>query len=68
MCDSPANYKAQVARGYTPAQAATDLARLVENKLGYPEGHVDPVALRLFVRAYWTNISRLTHIIHAEEV
>jgi hypothetical protein len=34
-------------------EAATELARLVERQLNYPDGRIDSVALRLFLRAYW---------------
>ncbi len=52
----------------TAEGAAKDLARLVENQLGYAAGHVDPIALRLFIRAYWSRISVLAHVIHDEKV
>lgn len=44
--------------------AATELARLMERQLGYAEGRIDPVALRLFLKAFWTRTSQLAHIIH----
>ena len=47
--------------------AATNLARLMERQLGYAEGHIDPIALRLFIRAYWNRVSTHAHIIHAQE-
>lgn len=48
------------------AIAAKSLARLMERKLGYQEGHIDPVALRLFIQAYWVRMSSLAHIIHSD--
>jgi hypothetical protein len=48
-------------------EAARQLARLMERQLGYVEGHIDPVALRLFVRAYWSRIAPLAHAIHDEQ-
>lgn len=47
-------------------QAGKDLARLMERQLGYVEGHIDNIALRLFISAYWTRISLLAHTIHDE--
>lgn len=49
------------------AQAAgSELARLMERQLGYVDGHIDSIALRLFIRAYWDRVSRLAHLIHDE--
>ena len=42
------------------------MARLMERQLGYTEGHIDNIALRLFIRAYWSRVSSLAHIIHEE--
>lgn len=51
-----------------PEKAATDaaknLARLMERQLGYVEGHIDSVAFRLFIQAYWTRVSAYAHAIH----
>jgi hypothetical protein len=47
--------------GYRANKAASDLARLTERQLGYSEGHIDPIALRLFICAYWDRISVLHH-------
>lgn len=47
-----------------PNDAAKKLARLMERGLGYSEGHMDPVALRLFVQAYWDRVSLYAHAIH----
>jgi len=44
--------------------AAVDLARLIEKQLGYSYGYIDPVTLRLFIRAYWPRITVLAHTIH----
>jgi hypothetical protein len=49
-----------------PKRAATDLARLMERQLGYAEGHIDPIALSLFIRAYWTRVSACAHVIHEQ--
>lgn len=49
-----------------PRQAGRDLARLMERQLGYAEGHIDPIALRLFIRAYWSRVSTYAHAIHDE--
>lgn len=48
------------------AAAGRSLARLMERQLGYPEGHIDPIALRLFIRAYWSRVSKYAHTIHEE--
>jgi len=59
MCEFPAEKK-------TSEQAGKELARLMERQLGYTEGHIDNIALRLFIRAYWSRVSSLAHIIHEE--
>lgn len=46
---------------------ARSLARLMERQLGYADGHIDSVALRLFIRAYWDRVSLFAHSIHDEE-
>jgi hypothetical protein len=46
--------------------AGKELARLMERQLGYVEGRIDNIALRLFIRAYWSRVSTLAHIIHDE--
>lgn len=60
MCDSTSR------REKTPKEAATELARLMERQLGYVDGHIDPIALRLFIRAYWSRVSSCAHTIHGE--
>jgi hypothetical protein len=45
-------------------EAGKSLARLMERQLNYQEGHIDNVALRLFVRAYWDRICVYAHAIH----
>lgn len=50
-----------------PDDAAEYLARLMERQLGYAEGHIDPIALRLFIRAYWSRVSVYAHAIHDED-
>lgn len=50
----------------TAKESARGLARLMERQLGYDEGHIDPVALRLFIRAYWSRVSAFAHAIHEE--
>jgi hypothetical protein len=47
--------------------AARNLARLMERQLGFSEGHIDSVALRLFIRAYWSRVSSYAHTIHDEK-
>jgi hypothetical protein len=47
-----------------PDVAATNLARLMERQLGYADGHIDSVALRLFIQAYWGRVSTYAHAIH----
>jgi hypothetical protein len=54
QCNSSANGK----------EAGRQLARLMERQLGYVEGHIDSVALRLFIRAYWSRVSKFAHEIH----
>lgn len=53
-----------------PAKAAREsaesLARLIERQLNYQAGHIDPIALRLFIRAYWSRVSAYAHAIHDE--
>ncbi len=44
--------------------AGVALARLMERQLGYAEGHIDNIALRLFIRAHWNKVSALAHTIH----
>lgn len=46
--------------------AATSLARLIERQLGYVDGHIDPIALRLLLQAHWSKVSALAHTIHRE--
>lgn len=45
-------------------EAARNLARLMERQLGYVEGHIDSVAFRLFIQAYWSRVSAYAHAIH----
>jgi hypothetical protein len=52
----------------TAKQAAEELARLMERQLGYQEGHIDSVAFRLFIKAYWSRVSMLAHAIHNAEI
>lgn len=47
-------------------EAGVELARLMERQLGYVEGHIDDIALRLFIRAHWNKIAALAHVIHDE--
>ena len=42
------------------------LGRLMERQLGYAEGHINPIALRLLIRAYWSRVSGFAHTIHDE--
>lgn len=50
-----------------PIEAGKQLARLMERELGYDRGHIDNVALRLFIKAYWDRVSTLAHAIHDGE-
>lgn len=50
----------------TAAEAGVELARLMERQLGYPVGKIDNIALRLFIRAYWSRVKYLAHAIHDE--
>jgi hypothetical protein len=45
-------------------EAATDLARLIERGMGSANGHIDPVALRIFIESYWKRLAALAHAIH----
>jgi hypothetical protein len=45
-------------------EAATDLARLIEREMGYNEGRIDPLDLRMFIQRYWTRVAALAHAIH----
>jgi hypothetical protein len=47
-------------------ESSRQLARLMERQLGYVEGHIDPIALRLFIRAYWSRVHKWAHEIHDE--
>ena len=50
----------------TAKTAARDLARLMERQLDYQEGHIDQIALRLFIRAYWGRVILYVHAINDE--
>jgi hypothetical protein len=39
----------------------------MESELGYAEGHISAVALRLFILAHWDAVAMLAHRIHDEE-
>jgi hypothetical protein len=59
----------QMSRHVSPEEAqraARELASLMEKQLGYVDGHIDSIALRLFIRAYWNRVSVLAHTIHDE--
>lgn len=60
MCEV-ADYKCPSAH-----KAGAQLARLMERHLDYKEGHIDAIALRLFIRAHWSKVSAFAHIIHEE--
>lgn len=60
------NYYNTASAKPSPQEAAQSLARLMEKQLGYNDGHIDSIALRLFVRAYWSRVSTWAHIIHDE--
>jgi hypothetical protein len=58
--------KVMVSTGAKIPTSHEQLARLMERELNYPEGHINPVALRLFIKAYWSRVSMLAHAIHEE--
>jgi hypothetical protein len=60
MCVNPADERP------SPREAAKSLARLMERQLGYADGHIDSVALRLFIKAYWVRVCKYAHTIHDE--
>lgn len=69
MCSGGANYSnSYTSQGSQPRDAGKDaaknLARLMERQLGFFEGHIDSIALRLFIRAYWSRVSTYAHTIH----
>lgn len=68
MCDGPSDQGQQaqtkMTRGVGAREAGKDLARLMERQLGYEDGYIDNIALRLFIRAHWSKVSRLAHQIH----
>ena len=51
----------------TAEGAGKQLARLIEKQLSYEYGHIDHVALRLFIRVYWSQVSALAHVILDED-
>lgn len=48
----------------TARQAGNELAHLLDRELGRPEGHTDPNTLRLFIKAYWSRVTRYARAIH----
>lgn len=44
--------------------ASEKLARLMEKELGYVDGHIDHIALRLFIQSKWHRVTHLAHAIH----
>lgn len=51
----------------SPKEAAEKLARLMESQMAMQIGQIDPIALRLFIRAYWARVSSFAHTIHEEQ-
>jgi hypothetical protein len=49
------------------SDASRNLARLVERRMGFTNGHIDPVALRLFIVAYWKRVAAFAHAIHKDQ-
>jgi hypothetical protein len=47
--------------------AAHSLAWLIERQLGLSHGTINPVALRLFLVAYWDRVSLYAHAIHNDD-
>jgi hypothetical protein len=45
--------------------AAAMLASLMERHMGL--SRVDPIALRLFIRSYWSRVSTCAHTIHDQQ-
>ena len=64
MCPGPLTRRVDTDERQRPKEAATDLARLIERELDYNEGHIDPIALRLFIQNYWKRLAALAHAIH----
>jgi hypothetical protein len=60
------NAQAFESKSQKARRAGQDLARLMERQLGYVDGHIDNIALRLFIRAHWSKVSQLAHTIHEE--
>lgn len=56
MCDRPTTKQHDILR---PEYA---LASLIQGEMQM--GPIDPIALRLFIRLHWTEVSRLAHKIH----
>lgn len=69
MCGPRQGYSSQanVSRTDVAKEAGKDLARLMERQLGYVDGPIDNVALRLFIRAHWSKVCKLAHAIHDDE-
>lgn len=70
MCNPGGGYENQNAKrdeGKEAKEGAENLARLMERQLGYASGHIDPIALRLFIRAYWVLVASYAHAIHNEK-
>lgn len=70
MCDPFVGRSNYYPSQYTPPRetgkdAAKNLASLMERQLNL--GHIDPIALRLFIRAYWSRVSTYAHTIHDEK-
>lgn len=61
MTETPRAFQMQ------PKEVAKNLARLMERELGYQEGHIDPIALGLFIKAYWSRVHLWAHVIHNAE-
>jgi hypothetical protein len=51
----------------TAADAARQLAHLMERQMGFNNGTFNPNVLRLFLHAYWDRVSTLAHAIHADQ-
>ena len=66
MCDEPKNKNEGISDTISAERAGRELARLMERQLGYIDGHIDSIALRLFIRAYWSRVARLARVIHDE--
>lgn len=61
MCNmTDPNFDPTTSKESKAADAAKALARLMEQDFG----HIDPIALKLFIQLKWHRVSTLAHTIH----